>query len=270
MRIRSTRLGFAPSAAALRLIDTCAQELVPEEEALAEWHTAYAANHRLRIAHDLDIITRQFPVTDTILEFGSIPLLLTGALARYGYRVTGCDIAPERYSSTIRSSGLNVVKCNIETERLPFADASFDAAIFNELFEHLRINPIHTLRELLRVIKPNGTVTLSTPNLKSLGGMRNFLFADKAYSCSPDIYAEYKKLEDVGHMGHVREYTPTEVVEFLQRIGFEVTTIVFRGEYESLLPRTLIKLVPRLSPFVSYMARKPAKATLPAAATSVL
>jgi SAM-dependent methyltransferase len=258
MHIRSSRLAFNPSASALRAIDACAQDLVPQDEALLQWHKGYVASHRLRIAHDLDIITREIPVTDDILEFGSIPLLLTAALKKHGYEVTGCDIAPERYSSTIKSAGLNVVKCNIETEKLPFADDSFDAAIFNELFEHLRINPIHTLTELWRVVRPNGTVTLSTPNLKSLGGIRNFLFRDRAYSCSADIYAEYKKLENLGHMGHVREYTPTEVVEFLQRIGFEVTAIIYRGEYAGNLTRTVIRLVPRLSPFVSYMAKKPA------------
>jgi hypothetical protein len=58
-------------------------------------------------------------------------------------------------------------------------------------------------------------------------------------------------------MGHVREYTPTEVIEFLQRIGFEVTAIIFRGEYTNALTRTAIRLIPRLSPFVSYMAKKP-------------
>jgi SAM-dependent methyltransferase len=259
MHIRSTRLGFKPSAAALRVIDACAQDLAPEDESLVKWHKAYVANHRLRIAHDLDIIVREIPATNDILEFGSIPLLLTAALTKHGYRVTGCDIAPERYSSTIRSAGLNVVKCNIETEKLPFADDSFDAAIFNELFEHLRINPIHTLTELLRVIRPDGTLTLSTPNLKSLGGIGNFLIRDRAYSCSADIYTEYQKLGDLGHMGHVREYTPTEVVEFLQRIGFVVTAIIFRGEYATSLTRTVIRLIPRLSPFVSYMAKKPAK-----------
>ena len=257
MHISSTRLGFKPSASALRAIDACAQDLAPEGDGLLEWHRSYLANHRIRIAHDLDIVMREIPVRNAILECGSIPLLLTAALTKQGYKVTGCDLAPERYSSTILAAGLNVVKCNIETERLPFDNDSFDAAIFNELFEHLRINPIHTLTELFRVIRPNGTLTLSTPNLKSLGGMRNFLMRDRAYSCSPDIYAEYKKLTDLGHMGHVREYTPTEVIEFLQRIGFEVTAIIFRGEYTGALSRTAIRLIPRLSPFVSYMAKKP-------------
>ena len=206
----------------------------------------------------MDIINQEIPQSRSIVEFGSVPLVLTAALKGCGYQVTGCDIQPGRYASSIEAMGLTVVECNIETQQLPFADESFDAAVFNELFEHLRINPVFTLTEVLRVMKPNGILTLSTPNLRSLDGIRNFLLRDRAFSCAPSIYLEYKKLQTIGHMGHVREYTRTEVVEFLQTIGFEVTGVMYRGEYGSRLKRGLIALVPRFSPFVTYVARKPA------------
>jgi SAM-dependent methyltransferase len=259
MRIRSFRQHFTPSTAALRAIDACARDLAPQNAQLSGWHENYLINHKHRICHDFDIINQEIPKTQSIVEFGSIPLILTAALKNCGYRVTGCDIAPERYASTIEALGLAVVKCNIETERLPFADESFDAVVFNELFEHLRINPVFTLAEVLRIMRPNGVLTLSTPNLRSLEGVRNFLLRDRAYSCTSSIYHEYKKLETIGHMGHVREYTRTEVVEFLETVGFEVTAIIYRGEYQNPLKRTLIRLMPSLSPFVSYVARKPAR-----------
>jgi SAM-dependent methyltransferase len=258
--IRSSRLDFNPSATALQVIETCARELVPKDAALLAWHEDYLYNHKARLAHDLDLIDREIPRSNRILEFGSIPLVLTAALKQYGYEVVGCDIAPERYSSTIQSTGLNVTKCNIETETLPFADNSFDAVVFNELFEHLRINPIFTLSEVMRIMKPGGILALSTPNLKSLDGIRNFLVRDRAYSCSANIHAEYSKLATIGHMGHVREYTPTEVVEFLQTMGFVVTAITYRGDYASTWKHALLRLIPRFSPFVSYMARKPERA----------
>jgi SAM-dependent methyltransferase len=259
-KIRTSRLHSTPSAAALQAIDTCARDLAPQSAGLSAWHEDYLANHRVRIAHDLDIINAEIPKSKSIVEFGSIPLVLTAALKSCGFQVTGCDIRPERYASTIAAMGLTVVECNIETQQLPFADASFDAAVFNELFEHLRINPVFTLTEVLRVMKPDAILTLSTPNLRSLEGIRNFLFRDRAFSCASSIYLEYQKLQTIGHMGHVREYTRTEVVEFLQTIGFEVTAIIYRGEYENRLKQALIALMPGFSPFVTYVARKPATA----------
>jgi SAM-dependent methyltransferase len=117
----------------------------------------------------------------------------------------------------------------VETELLPLETGICDVGNFNELFEHLRINPVFTLGEVHRVLKPNGILLLSTPNLRSLKGLVNFLFKNKAYSCLGSIYDEYKKLEHLGHMGHVREYTTREMSEFLYRSGFRLQTIVFRG-----------------------------------------
>jgi len=255
--MKAKREKFFPSAESLQTIETCAEELSPEEPTLSEWHESYVSKHKLRLALDPDIVKDKVSVNSSILECGSIPMLLTAALAKCNYKVTGCDIAPERYLSTIRKTDIKVVKCNIETDKLPFADNSFDAVVFNELFEHLRINPIFTLSEVLRVMKPGATLMLSSPNLRSLAGIKHFLFNNKAFSCCGNMYAEYQKLEKLGHMGHVREYTTTEVIQFLRNIGFEISGIIYRGRYKSVFAKTVIRSIPNLSPYVSYIAAKP-------------
>ena len=151
------------------------------------------------------------------------------ALSECGYQVVGIDITPERFQSSIEKLGLTVLRCDIELEKLPIEDNTYDAIVFNELFEHLRINPIFTMSEVFRVVKPNGLLFLSSPNLRSLEGLVNFLFRNRAYSCCGDLYAEYEKLEKLGHMGHVREYTTAEITTFLKRIGFVVDKLIFRG-----------------------------------------
>lgn len=251
------RLAFSPSADSLRTIDSCSDEIFPETAELRAWHNSYMMSHKLRIALDLDIVKEHTQPKSRLLEIGSIPLLLTSALQKCGYKVTGCDLAPERYASSIEKIGIDVVKCDIETAILPFPDNTFDAVVCNEIFEHLRINPIFTLSEVLRVLKPSAPLLLSSPNLRSLKGLSNFLFRNKAYSCSGDIYAEYQKLSKLGHMGHVREYTTREVIEFLENIGFIVAKTIFRGQYRGNIPCFIITVVPGLSPFVSYVAIKP-------------
>ncbi len=248
---------FYPSANSLEIIEQCAQKLSPEDKRLSEWHNSYVTNHKSRIALDLDIAKDQVHHGNSILEFGSVPLLFTAALAASNYNVTGIDIAPERYKETIAKLRIDVIKCDIESERLPFADNSFDTVVFNEIFEHLRINPVFTLSEVLRVIKPGGHMMLSSPNLRSLYGLVNFLIKNRAYSCSGNIYAEYQKLEKPGHMGHVREYTTKEVIEFLENIGFAVTTIIYRGSFNTNFKQIVARLFPNVRPFVSYVAIKP-------------
>jgi 2-polyprenyl-3-methyl-5-hydroxy-6-metoxy-1,4-benzoquinol methylase len=49
-------------------------------------------------------------------------------------------------------------------EKLPFPNKSFDAVTLLEVIEHLK-NPEKTLKEIKRVLKPNGQVIISTPNV---------------------------------------------------------------------------------------------------------
>ena len=251
------REAFYPSQESLKTIEDCAKEIAPADHELSKWHNSYLLNHKLRIASDFDIAKEYVIKSSRVLECGSVPLLFITALSHSNFDVTGCDIAPERYADTIDKVGLSVVKCDIETEKLPFDDGTFDAVVFNELFEHLRINPIFTLSEVHRIMKPGAILMLSSPNLRSLAGIINFLLKNRAYTCSGNTYVEYQKLERLGHMGHVREYTTTEVIEFLENIGFTVTTVIYRGRFARRPRQMIIRVLPSLSPFVSYIATKP-------------
>ena len=198
---------FAAPPPLISLVDQVARNIQPDEDTHLEWYREYVKHHRSRIAFDLQLTERFAKTGDQIGEFGPIPLLLTRSLQEKGFTVTGIDKSPDRFSQSIAEFGINLAHCDIETEVLPFADDHFDIIIFNELFEHLRINPIFTMHEVLRVLKPGGLLLLSSPNLRSYFGLKNLLLHNEAWSCSPGIYDEYEKLDILGHVGHVREYT---------------------------------------------------------------
>jgi hypothetical protein len=113
------------------------------------------------------------------------------------------------------------------------------------------------MQEVFRVMKPSGRLFISTPNLRSLRGIRNFLFNNKAYSQSVSIYDEYDKLNKLGHAGHIREYTPREIIDFLEKIGFQPETIIYRGKYYRKWEQLLIRIFPNFRPFFSVILKKP-------------
>jgi SAM-dependent methyltransferase len=86
---------------------------------------------------------------------------LAAALRARGYDAWGADIdlsAAGRLGGSFRQADL--------TQRLPWPDGSFDAALSVEGIEHLE-NPYAHLRELHRVLRPGGTLILTTPNIGS-------------------------------------------------------------------------------------------------------
>jgi demethylmenaquinone methyltransferase/2-methoxy-6-polyprenyl-1,4-benzoquinol methylase len=82
----------------------------------------------------------------------------TGAVAvelrARGCEVVGVDQSPEMLA-VARARGLDVVEGRAES--LPFGDASFDALTFTYLLRYVD-DPVATLRELRRIVRPGGTI----------------------------------------------------------------------------------------------------------------
>lgn len=243
----------------LAAIENAIASAAPDVESLRPWYQTYSAGQKLRLAFDLDYVRRYASVDDVIVEFGSMPPILTVALTRLGYSVCGLDLAPARFQSVLRSERLSVKKVDFEVERLPFADEAVDVVVCNEVFEHLRIDPLFTFSEIRRVLKPQGVLLLSTPNLTSWKGW--YFFAIKG-RLAPDVYDAYAKLRTLGHMGHVRLYSPLEVATFLEKTGFAVRLIIHRGQWQSpsawkrALGNMVLRVFPRLRTSFSIVAKR--------------
>jgi len=104
---------------------------------------------------------------------------------------------------------------NVEEDEFPYADDSFDVVLFCEMIEHMLMNPLATLRQIHRVLKPDGVLLLTTPNVARLENVLRLLHGANIY----DPYSGY------GPYGrHNREYTRHELHRLLDFAGFEIET----------------------------------------------
>jgi hypothetical protein len=65
---------------------------------------------------------------------------------------------------------------------------------------------------------------------------------------------EFRKLCELGHMGHVREYTSQEVVDVLSRCGFVPSEVIFRNPATRF--EAVVTTYARLKPFFTLVAGK--------------
>jgi SAM-dependent methyltransferase len=250
------KFSVKPSTESIQAIIHSADDVMKLEQ--DAFFSEYKKWHQKRLALDLDWILDRIKPESRVLEVGGFPFFLSISVLSRGYDIEVVDKMSSLAISLAAKKRLIVKPCDIETEPLPYGDNELDEVIFNEVFEHLRINPIFTLKEVMRVLKPGGRLWLSTPNMGSLKGIVNLIFRNEAWAVvGGGLYDQYSHLSEFGWMGHVREYTSKEVSDFLSAVGFKVTYVIYRGEYSNIFVKTASVGFPRFLPYFSLVATKP-------------
>ncbi len=99
-----------------------------------------------------------------VLDVGSGTGVVALTAARTGATVTGSDLSPELLKharNNAELAGLNIPFQEADVENLPFSDGEFDVVLsqFGHMFGP---QANRTLAEMLRVLKPGGTIAFST------------------------------------------------------------------------------------------------------------
>lgn len=76
--------------------------------------------------------------------------------------------------SLMQLKDINVDIVNLNDDKLPYENASYDLVTCTEVIEHLE-HYRETLREINRVLKPDGTLVLTTPNILNLKSRIRFM-----------------------------------------------------------------------------------------------
>ncbi len=197
-------------------------DLIPPH--LAEWWLNYLKSHKQHYLNLLSFLGKDREIK--ILEVGSVPGHFTILLKNLGYNIHGLDIDPSRITKLIEKHNIQITKTDIEVEKLPFSTESFDLILFTEILEHLRINPLDALSEVTRVLKKNGRLVISTPNISPQMRLACLVLD---YDYMGDPVKEFSKLKKLGHMGHIRLYSVKELQKLLDYAKLRLISIDYKG-----------------------------------------
>jgi glycosyltransferase involved in cell wall biosynthesis/SAM-dependent methyltransferase len=205
---------------------------VPAEEILTwaqdEGGKEYTNTHITRLAKTLSL-TPSGDESKSILEMGAYMQITPALKYQLGYgEVRGCYYgkAGQTDRHEIVSEDGKPFTCDIdlfdaEKDVFPYADASFDTVLCCELLEHLTADPMHMMSEIHRVLKPGGSLLLTTPNVASHRAIQAIL-----HGYHPSFFPAYilpRKPGEDAEARHNREYTAKEVHLLFWESGFEIT-----------------------------------------------
>jgi SAM-dependent methyltransferase len=160
-----------------------------------------------------------------LLELGSPPFhitLLTQKLRNYEMTLTGAVVdgrprLQQRVTSELynESYTFDCACFDLERDPFPFPDDEFDVVMWCEVIEHLVENPVLTLSEIHRVLKPGGMLVLSTPNVASIEHLLRL-------AVGGNIYNPYHLGAGLRGTRHSREYALHELRHLIAGCGFRI------------------------------------------------
>lgn len=174
--------------------------------------------------------------------------------------VFGVDIS-RRAIKIAKGAGIDAYTVDVSYEKLPFEDEYFDIVYMGDVIEHL-VNPDFAINEAARVIKSNGFLVLSTPNLASWLNRLLLLLGMQPLFSEVSTIRNFGRLGRSGSfpVGHLRLFTYDALKEFLTYYRFKIVNVVGTN-YEG-LSKLLSKIdrifsnFPSLSSIVIVVARK--------------
>ena len=152
-----------------------------------------------------------------------------------GFDVLSADLDKKRFRY---ADEIDFRHCDI-TKEMPFPDDHFDYVLLLEVVEHLR-NPYEVMQEINRVLKKEGKLILSTPNILNLKSRFRFLFEGAYQHFREPPMEQVDNPKEVIFNLHIAPWRYHELEYLLSSCGFNIAgnfTSVYEGyEYSFVLP----------------------------------
>lgn len=166
-------------------------------------------------------------------------------------------------ASKARKNGIQVKDSDLN-KSFPFPDNSLDIVTANQVIEHL-YDTDNFVREIFRVLKPNGYAVISTNNLASWHNLFSLLFGYQPFpsdisTANPGLGKLIPIFEgDADSWAHLRIFTYKSLPKIMQHHGFVVEKIVGVGYYPlpSSIANFIAEIDKRHSAYLTLRIRKP-------------
>lgn len=162
------------------------------------------------------VLPQLFNKGEKVLDLACGQGLVSAYLKAEGIDVTAVDISEEAVRAASKR-GVKAILADAENG-LPFSSKKFDCVFWGDNVEHL-FGPSKVLGEINRVLKNDGRVILSFPNMAYIRYRLSYLFqgkiADTEWSGNPPWF-----------WNHIRFFNLHIMKDFLKENGFKVNKVL--------------------------------------------
>jgi len=139
----------------------------------------------------------------SVLDIGCATGTLLAFLRDRGWNVKGTEISPAaEYARNVRQLDVR----NIPLEEIAFPSGSFNIVLASHLIEHLN-DPFSLLKEAYRILKDNGNLFITTPNIS---GLQAYLYGGRWRSAIFD---------------HLYLFSARTLKKMLKKAGFKIEKV---------------------------------------------
>jgi ubiquinone/menaquinone biosynthesis C-methylase UbiE len=180
------------------------------KESFGKQASQFSKNHILSNEEQLNFIVNMGCIQEEewVLDMGCGTGLLTRAIEQKTKRVVGLDLTHQMLEEAklqSRKQGKSILFLQGDGHQLPFLDGQFDC-IMTRLTVHHFPQPLKILKELVRVLKPNGRLIIS----------------DIVANMDPQKQKKHNEVEQLRDPSHVKFLNETELQELIKKAGLEI------------------------------------------------
>ena len=217
------------------------------------WNWESAAG-KLRWARRVKMLINHLGPGMSVLELGCGTGYLTRELASSGANIVAIDVSPELLEIAMENCSAPNVQYEVQNAcALIYPDGVFDSVVGSSVLHHLEIE--EALHEIYRVLKPNGTIYFTEPNMLNpqIAIQKNVPWVKRKLGDSPDETAFFRwplrrLLKQTGYrdvridpFDFLHPKTPVRLVNQLNALGRFLESVPIISEFAGSLYIRAIK-----------------------------